>query len=350
MCCSGGSEQSWWTVSWRASQTQSRWDVARRAGLALLIVALAGLTSLVPAAAQHPNGVGLVIRHGDGTLLEIYVQFAEESLSGEELLNRSGLDFSEAPFGGLGAGVCSIGGEGCPSDNCYCKSFTTPAFYWRYYALQAGGWSEQIRGPSTRALHDGEVDGWSWTAGDPALPALTIDDIAAANGVDRNAPDPAATTAATAVIIPPIDTPTETPTPLLPPPTPTPTLTPAVATATQLPAPSATATTPVTTPAVAAAATTATITRATASATRPATATAVATQALASATRAAPTAVATTLGVVIAPSGTAVALLPAPKHDSGSSPISYFIFGAMAAAALAVGGFAIVRVRRRSDL
>jgi hypothetical protein len=326
-------------VSWRASQPQTRWDRLRRAGVALLIVALAGLTSLVPAAAQHPNGTGLVIRHGDGTLVEIYVQFDEASLTGEELLNRSGLDFSEAPFGGLGAGVCSIGGEGCPSDNCYCKSYTTPAYYWRYYALQDGGWLEQLRGPSTHVLHDGDVDAWSWTAGDPGLPNLTIDDIAAVNGVDRNAPDPTAT--ATATIIPPTAT--------APPPEPTATdvIVP-TATATSIPTvaiqPTATAaalpTATSTSPAIAAVAPTAT--RAVATATRPPTATSLSR----TATRTAPTAVATTLGVVIAPSGTPVALQPSAQTDSGSDTSSYVIFGAMAAVVIAAGAFALVRARR----
>lgn len=334
-------------MRWRNKRAPLTLAPARRAGVALLIVALAGLVSLVPAAAQRPNGGGLVIRHGDGTLVEIYVQFDEDSISGEELLNRSGLDVSEAPFGGLGAGVCSISGEGCPSDNCYCKSYSNPAYYWRYYALQGGGWQEQPRGPSSRTLRDGDVDGWSWTAGDANLPDVTIDDIAAANGVDRNAPDP--TAIATATTIPPTDTPEPPPTATTAPPT--------APTATQAP-PTAT-TAPITTPAamatiapVATVAPIATIPPPAPTATGQPRATAVPTRAAVAAAATAttvaprtPTAVPTTLGVVIPPSGTPEALQPQNTKDDGSSNTSYVIFGAMALAVVAVGGLAVWRRR-----
>src|SRR5215207_6023946 len=78
---------------------------------ALLIVLLIFLVSLVPAAAERPNGAGLVVRHGDGTLLYVYVQFEEETISGIELLYRSGLELTVAPFGGLGEAVCRLNGE-----------------------------------------------------------------------------------------------------------------------------------------------------------------------------------------------------------------------------------------------
>jgi hypothetical protein len=319
-------------VSWRSSATLNIRALARRAGYALLICALAGLAGLMPASADHENGVGLVIRHGDGTLIEVYVQFSGDSISGEELLNRSGLGFAEAPFGGLGAGVCTIDHEGCPSDNCYCKSYSNPAYYWHYYSLQPDGWFEEIRGPSTRELHDGDVDGWSWTAGDSELPAVTIDEIAAANGVDRNAAEPTAT----ATEVPPTDTPT--------PPPPTATLAPTVAPPTPTLAPTATLPSVALTPTATLAPTRAapTATSAFSTPTRPpasAIAAAVATRAPT------PTPAPTTLGVVIPPNGTPTVLQPAPRHDSGSGTTSYVIFGAMAAVVVAAGGLAIWRRR-----
>jgi hypothetical protein len=206
----------------------------RRLTLAVLLV-LVHLAFLAgPAEAQRPNGAGLVIQHGDGTLIYAYVQFEEEEISGIDLLTRSGIAATIAPFGGLGGGVCSINGEGCPADNCWCESYTNPAYYWHYYVLDAGTWVELPLGASSRKLRDGDVDGWSWNAGEHSLPATTIDEIAALNGVDRNPPEPTATETP-----PPTDTPVPTATS---PPPPTATNSPPTATtvATQTAPPSAT--------------------------------------------------------------------------------------------------------------
>lgn len=183
--------------------------------LVMILATFAGVEA--PANAQQMNGAGVVIRHGDGTLIYAYVQFEEESISGEELLLRTGLELTFSPYGGLGTGVCRIDGEGCPADDCYCESYTNPAYYWQYFQHDGSTWASSHQGPSSRKIRDGDIDGWSWTADDHGLPAVTIDDIALANGVDRS-PDPT---------VPP--TPTSTP---LPSPTVTPT---ATSTATAVP-------------------------------------------------------------------------------------------------------------------
>ncbi len=107
------------------------------------------------------------MRHGDGTLVYAYVEFDDETISGEDLLLRSGLDLIVTPFGGLGIGICAINGEGCPADNCYCQSYGNPAYFWNYFNYTGGQWVSQPRGPTARQLADGDIDGWSWTAGEP---------------------------------------------------------------------------------------------------------------------------------------------------------------------------------------
>ncbi len=133
------------------------------------------------------NTAGLVVRHGNGTLLYTHVTFDEETISGEDLLTRSGLDVAMAPFGGLGGAVCSIDGEGCSSDNCFCHSYSSPSFYWHYYVLENGEWVEHPSGPSSRQLSDGAVDGWSWTAGEPELPTTSIEQVVSASGTTGQA-------------------------------------------------------------------------------------------------------------------------------------------------------------------
>ncbi len=156
-------------MRWPASQI-------RRLSLALTLVAALLLGS--GAAADTANRAGLVVRHDDGTLIYVLVTFTEDSITSEELLLRSGLEAEVAPFGGLGGAVCSLDGEGCPATDCFCKSYTSPAYFWHFYTLQDGAWVEELRGPASRDLHDGDIDGWSWTSGESQLPTVGIDEIA----------------------------------------------------------------------------------------------------------------------------------------------------------------------------
>lgn len=151
--------------------------------LALLAVMLSG--GVLSTSAQRPDGAGLVIQHGDGTVVYAYIQFDEETINGTDLLTRSGIDATMTPFGGMGMAVCSLDGEGCPSDNCFCHSYSSPAFFWHYYNLVDGEWVFNPVGPSGRTLRDGDIDGWAWSSGDSVLPAVTIDDIAARSNIDR---------------------------------------------------------------------------------------------------------------------------------------------------------------------
>ena len=151
----------------------------------------------------RPNGAGIVVRHGDGTLIYSYVEFSGDSISGEELLLRSGLDIIVTPYGGLGTAVCSIDGEGCPASDCFCQSYGSPALFWHYFGWNGGSWEPLLRGPTSRTLRDGDIDGWSWSDGEAGLPPVSIDEIAAITGFSRS---PAATATATATLT---STPTE---------------------------------------------------------------------------------------------------------------------------------------------
>jgi hypothetical protein len=310
---------------------------------ALLVLVAIALAGILPAAAQRPNGAGLVIRFGDGSIIYAYVQFEEESITSEELLYRSGLAVAIAPYSGLGAGVCMIDGEGCPSDDCFCQSYTTPAYFWHFYAND-GGWRELLQGASSRSIGDGDIDGWSWTAGESGLPAVTIDEIALMNGVDRNPPPPTETpTPEPTNTLPPTDTPQPTATQ---PPADTPTSTPA-------PADEATATGTASATATTAASATATPTPlsnqdgARATNTRVASPTTTSTR-----TPTAPppptltlVASATTVAVLVQPDGTAVPV-EVVQADDGSSSTNLLLFGGLVAVAGGAGAFVWLRGRR----
>ncbi len=129
---------------------------------------------------------GLVILHGDGTLRQACVEFSERSISGYELLARSGIAAVVDPRNAMGVLVCSIDGEGCsfPDQDCLCACRGTGACtYWAYFTRSPdGSWSYSPVGPSMRRLSDADVDAWVWlrssgveASQSPPLPSLDID-------------------------------------------------------------------------------------------------------------------------------------------------------------------------------
>ncbi len=152
------------------------------ASLLLVTSAPAHLSASTPT--TRLNAAGLVIKHGDGSVLYYYVPFSDAEVGGTDLLQRVGLDIDVAPFAGLGQAVCRIGGEGCPSSNCWCKSYSNPSFYWRYEKLGADGrWVALPYAASKPSVHDGDVIGFSWSSQDGDLPNVTLQQIAAMNGI-----------------------------------------------------------------------------------------------------------------------------------------------------------------------
>ncbi|MGA7669853.1 MAG: hypothetical protein WBW04_05490 [Nitrolancea sp.] len=179
---------------------------------ALLLVGV--LTSPVRAAQPTQlNAAGLVINHGDGTVLYFYVQFSEPEITGAQLLERAGVSIDETPYAGIGEAICRIDGEGCPATNCFCKSFANPAVYWRYHKLGPdGNWVFLPSGPDARQVRNGDVDGWSWSSKDGDLPpSVTLAQIAQINDVTiSTTPAVAATSAVTATTTEATPSPTAT--------------------------------------------------------------------------------------------------------------------------------------------
>ena len=158
------------------------------AWLIALVAALGGTSASAHDGLHH---AGVVVRHGDGRLTYAYVAFPEESISGIELLRRTGIPLVTTSFGGLGEGVCSLEGEGCSAGECrrrVCQGPRPDDPYWQYFRQEAPGqWRWLVLGASATKVHDGDVDGWSWTGGDPLLPAVTLADVTRLAGADANA-------------------------------------------------------------------------------------------------------------------------------------------------------------------
>jgi hypothetical protein len=158
--------------------------------LSLLVVALLQvlMPGLVEVSAASLNYAGVVVRHADGQMAYAYVGFAEEQINGVELLKRTGLDIVTVSFGGLGEGVCSIDEHGCPATDCrkrVCQGPREDDPFWQYFRQTSpGDWKPLALGGSQTKVHDGDVDGWSWTHTDPGLPPLSLEDVAHLAGYD----------------------------------------------------------------------------------------------------------------------------------------------------------------------
>ncbi len=152
--------------------------------LAALCIAVALTSGAGPAQpARAAGAVGIVVRHGDGRILYAYVPLTSDRMTGAEALQKSGLTLNVTAGGAYGTAVCAIDNEGCesPKEDCFCKSYGDPSFYWHYYLRNPdGAWRNSNLGAGNRVLHDGDVDGWSWTSGDSELASVTLAQIAAA--------------------------------------------------------------------------------------------------------------------------------------------------------------------------
>ncbi len=230
--------------------------VSRRVTGALVALLLALLLALAPpVAAQEapPHRAGLVVVHGDGRVRTRCVSFEEPEISGLALLQRSGLAVTPGSDA-MGATVCSLDGEGCPANDCFCECKGQPCRYWIYYHQgDDGAWRYSGVGASAWMVGHGDVDAWIW-GGEGALPPAiswdSICDAPAVSGAPATPIPPATpappTTAPTSTSAPtviptaeptststprPTDAPSRTPTPTSTA-TRSPTLAPATATAT----------------------------------------------------------------------------------------------------------------------
>jgi hypothetical protein len=166
------------------------WHIIRLWVLISLAALLAGVL-LAPRptlADEKLHHAGLVVRDAKGRMTYAWVPFAEEEIDGIGLLRRGGIPVVTVGFGALGEGVCSIAGQGCGVAECrrtVCQGSTADAPYWQYFKqdpVDPAAWTWQPLGASSSRVEDGDVFGWSWTAGDPTLPALPAAEIASRAG------------------------------------------------------------------------------------------------------------------------------------------------------------------------
>ncbi|MDE3096194.1 MAG: LPXTG cell wall anchor domain-containing protein [Chloroflexota bacterium] len=103
----------------------------------------------------------LVVTFGNATpTMRFCIEFTEASISGLDLLQRSGLPVVTSG-GGLGAAVCAIDGVGSTDASSYSTCLGHGSF-WAYYQYAGGAWSLSPAGASTTVVSDGAVEGWAY--------------------------------------------------------------------------------------------------------------------------------------------------------------------------------------------
>jgi len=124
-----------------------------------------GVAPLVPgaaicAAAGYTSRLALVVEHSDGRAIRLCIGFDGASLTGEQILKASGLEYATASYGSLGDAVCQIDSEPAtypPS----CWTNSSP--YWVMFVSRQGApWSGADHGVSSETFADGDAEGFRY--------------------------------------------------------------------------------------------------------------------------------------------------------------------------------------------
>lgn len=111
--------------------------------------------------ASGAHHVAVVVEHGNGAVLTRCVAFDSSQLTGEQVMQMSGIEYGTSSYGGgLGKAVCQVDGEptSYPPN---CLNSTSP--YWAMFVSPAGGnWSVAKAGISSQEFADGDALGWHY--------------------------------------------------------------------------------------------------------------------------------------------------------------------------------------------
>ena len=152
----------------------------RRAALAAPIAGVlaggfGGAAALVPtaqpcAAATYSSHVTLVVEHGDARVVGLCIGFDGSSITGEQILQASGLQYATQSYGSLGDAVCQIDSEPTSYGACLPASGS----YWAMFVSRGGGgWQNADRGISTETFSDGDAEGFRYDSQSGSEPPPT---------------------------------------------------------------------------------------------------------------------------------------------------------------------------------
>jgi hypothetical protein len=123
-------------------------------GAAHLIAAAAPCT-----AATYSSHATLLVEHGDGGVVGLCIGFDGTSITGEEILQASGLEYATAGYGSLGDAVCQIDDEPAAYSSC----LPSGGSYWALFVSRAGGsWQTASSGILALTFANGDAEGFRY--------------------------------------------------------------------------------------------------------------------------------------------------------------------------------------------
>jgi len=125
--------------------------------------------------ASGAHHVAVVVEHGGGAVRTACVAFDAVQLTGQQVMQLSGIEYATTSYGGLGNAVCQVDNEpGSYPPSCW--TATSP--YWAMYVSRSGGaWAVSSQGVSSQQFRDGDALGWHYVpqigggGGPPPSPA-----------------------------------------------------------------------------------------------------------------------------------------------------------------------------------
>jgi hypothetical protein len=112
--------------------------------------------------------VTLVVEHADSSVIGLCIGFDGGSITGEQILQASGLHYATQSYGSLGDAVCQIDGEPASYGSCLPASGS----YWAMFVSRGGGgWQVADHGISSETFADGDAEGFRYDAQNGAEPA-----------------------------------------------------------------------------------------------------------------------------------------------------------------------------------
>ncbi|GAC1653620.1 MAG: hypothetical protein NVS9B1_03230 [Candidatus Dormibacteraceae bacterium] len=176
----------------------------RLLAVGFVVPLLLGVLLVTPGSPVHPtcsraagtHHVAVVVEHGTGAVLTACVAFSADQLSGDQVMQMSGIEYTTSGYGTLGNAVCQVDHEpatypvGC---------WTSTSRYWGMFVSRAGGpWSVSSRGVSGQIFADGDALGWHYIpqsgagGGPPPAPA----GVCRSEAASPSPPNPSASGAA----------------------------------------------------------------------------------------------------------------------------------------------------------
>lgn len=153
--------------------------IARAGNVLVAAFVFAGTLGVAPglapcagvAQAQGTRHAGLVVQFERKPARTYCVEFTEDSISGLQLIERTGLQVALQDYGGGNIAVCAIDGEGCdyPRASCWCRcADLNDCTIWGFYRLDArGAWTFSQKGAAITEVRDGDVHGWRFAKSTP---------------------------------------------------------------------------------------------------------------------------------------------------------------------------------------